>query len=166
MSSRCGFACVLEDDEMNLSLTYLAAAALVVGASTAGQANGVRPVVATQVASAATPQSVDLKPLNAAKIKAQVVGNTITGADDSGPFTQFFVPDGTFRGVGQEDFYTGTWQISNNQMCTHLDSDDGDNKGWDCTPVTVIDNKLYWSGDVSEGDEPEATLIHGNPTGL
>lgn len=159
-------AFALEDGDMNRNFAFLAAAALVVGASATGQAKVLPPTDANQVASAATPQYVTPKPLKAADIKAQLIGNTITGSDDSGPFTQFFVPDGTFRGVGNDDFYTGTWQITNNQMCTHLDADDGENKGWDCTAVTLIDGKVYWSGEVSEGDAPEATLVPGNPTGL
>jgi hypothetical protein len=51
-------------------------------------------------------------------------------------------------------------------MCTHLDEDDGDNKGWDCNPVTLVEDKLYWADDVSEGDAPEATVLAGNPRGL
>jgi hypothetical protein len=151
---------------MNRSFAFLAAAALVVGASAAGQASGSSQTNSNQVASAATPQNVIPKPLKAAEIKAQLVGNTLTGTDDEGPFFQFLSPDGTFRGTRKEDFFTGTWQIANDQFCTHLDEDDGENKGWDCTAVTLIDDKVYWSGEVDQNDTPEATVIAGNPRGL
>ncbi len=138
-------AYALEDGEMNRNFAFLAAAALVVSASATGQAKVLPQTDANQVASVASPQAVAPKPLSADEIKAQLIGNTITGSDDDGPFRQFFAPDGTFRGVGT-DFYTGTWQITDNQFCTHLDEDDGENKGWDCTAVTLIDGKIYWTG--------------------
>jgi len=103
--------------------------------------------------------------LSGGEIQARFVGNTIDGVENGESYSEYLVPDGTLRGVEPSGFYSGRWRIANNQICFHYDEDDGQPGAWDCSPVTLVGEKVYWSQGVEE-ESPEATVVSGNPKNL
>ena len=103
--------------------------------------------------------------LSGGDIQARFVGNTIDGVENGQSYSEYLVPDGTLRGVEPSGPYTGRWRIANNQICFHYDEEDGDPGAWDCSPVTLVGQNVYWSQGVDE-DPPEATVVSGNPKNL
>lgn len=114
--------------------------------------------------------------LSAAQIQARLVGNTIDGVDDGKPFSEYVVSDGSLRGVGADGLFTGTWRIANNQFCYRINPDsDPDETApnnadasweWECSQVTLVGDKLFWSDDIDEGDVPDGTVRAGDPDHL
>ena len=46
-----------------------------------------------------------------------IAGNTISGTEDGKPYTEYFLPDGSLRGVGPEGPYSGEWRINGRELC-------------------------------------------------
>lgn len=109
---------------------------------------------------------VGAAPLNGVEIQARLVGNTINGVENGEAYSEYLAPNGTIRGLAPSGLYTGRWRINNNQICFHYDESDGEVGAWDCSPVTLVGEKLYWSDDGGDGAQPEATLVSGNPKNL
>jgi hypothetical protein len=151
---------------MSRSFALLAAASvtamLVVATSAASQTLPVRHRSLAFHAAA----TVGATPLSGAEIQARFVGNTVVGVENGEAYSEYIVPDGTIRGLGADGPYSGAWRIANGQLCFHYDESDGDGAAWDCSPVTLVGDKVYWSIGVGEGDSPEATLLYGNPKKL
>ncbi len=112
------------------------------------------------------PAKAGAAPLSGVEIQARIVGNTVEGVENGDAYSEYISPDGTIRGVGADGFYSGTWRITNGQICFHYDENDGQGSAWDCSPVTLVGDKIYWSMGVDGGDSPEATLLYGNPKKL
>ena len=115
--------------------------------------------------------------LSAAQIQALLVGNTIDGVEDGKSYSEFIASDGRLRGVAGDGPYGGDWRIENNQFCSRIDLDADPEEtpnpnatdatwAWDCSPVSLVGDKLFWSDGVAEGDVPDATLRPGDPDHL
>ena len=151
---------------MSRSFAFLAAATvtgtLAVASSAAPQTQQglhrsfVRPVSARVAGTA----------LSTAEIQANFVGNTIDGVENGEAYSEYIAPDGTIRGVEPDGFYSGAWRIANGQICFHYNDDDDASTTWDCWPVTLVGENVYWSSGLADGDSPEATLLKGNPKNL
>jgi hypothetical protein len=151
---------------MNRTFAILSAAAVVFAVSPPSPSFGGRFAGVVRLASGATPRASAATPLSGAEIQARLIGNTITGVENGEAYEEYLKPDGTISGIEDSGFYSGSWRIVNNKLCFHYDEDDGDGKGWDCTPVTLVGTNVYWSNEVSDGDSVEATLLPGNPKNL
>ena len=161
---------------MSRFFAFLIVAALAPAASASSQTlpDGHRGVglPVSRVASA----TADPAPLKGEQIRVRIVGNTIDGVDDGKAYSEYIVSDGTLRGLGADGFFSGTWRIDKNQFCYRIDPDaDPDNPDptdstatweWECSQVTLVGAKLYWSDGIDEGDAPDATLRDGNPSHL
>jgi hypothetical protein len=110
--------------------------------------------------------AVDAAPLSGAEIQARFIGNTIDGVENGQAYSEFIAPDGTIRGLGADGRYSGTWRVTDSQICFRYEENDGESEAWDCSPVTLVGDKVYWSSGVDDGDSPGATLLHGNPKNL
>lgn len=161
---------------MSRLFAFLAFAALAPVASASSQ-----PLTADQrdaklAVSSAAAAMVKSGSLSAAQIRARLVGNTIDGVDDGKPFSEYVVSDGSLRGLGADGFFSGSWRIDNNQFCYRINEEtDPDDSAatdptatsdWDCSQVTLVGDKLFWSDDVDEGDVPDGTLLAGDPNHL
>jgi hypothetical protein len=141
---------------------------LIVAASGAQAQVGGRGSVAVAAPSAAAPKNYR-HTLTGAEIRAEIVGNTITGADKEGDFTEFLDGSGVIRGVSGSNHYQGQWRIQGDQICffyDDLDPSDPNANKWDCNSVTVDNGNIYWSDQVDEEDRVDASLAVGNPNGL
>ena len=99
------------------------------------------------------------EPLTGPQIQAQIVGNTIEGTAGDVEYTEFYAPDGTIHGLGDDGPYAGQWSIEGDHMCFDL----GETK--ECDRVQVDGAKVQLTGDdgslVAVGE-----LKPGNPGNL
>ncbi len=92
---------------------------------------------------------------SAEQVRGAIIGNTVIGTmAASGPYAEFFDPDGTIRAAD----YAGRWAIRGNKMC--FDYDEGPSGCW---AVAITGSTLVWVG--SSGAEGSGTIRAGNPSG-
>jgi hypothetical protein len=123
----------------------------------------------TIIAASGVAPSNERRTLTGAEIAAEIVGNTVTGTDKEGVFTEFLARNGAISGVSPSGPYRGAWRLKGDEICFYyydLDPSDPEANKWDCNSVTIDDGKIYWSDEVDAGDSPDATLLAGNPKGL
>ena len=107
--------------------------------------------------------------LTGVEIRAVVVGNSISGADKDGAFTEFLDRSGAIKGISGLGRYSGAWRITGDQICFYyydLEPGDPNANKWDCNSVTLDNGNIYWSDEVDDGDPVDASLVAGNPKGL
>ena len=102
--------------------------------------------------------------LTGEEIRAGIIGNTITGADEHGSFSEFLDRNGAIRGVSGSDRFTGVWRIKGDQIC--IRRYDPDANEWDCNSVTFDNGNIFWTDQPDEDDPVDASLVAGNPNGL
>jgi len=143
---------------MRRALGYLAAVVIVLATSAAAQTLSSRSRAPVRL-------GADASALSGAQIRAQVIGNTITGVEDGETYAEYLAPDGTISGEGDSGAYAGFWRVAGDQLCFRYDDDDAGG-AWDCASVTLIGASVYWSRGAPAGAPPEATLLAGNPKKL
>jgi hypothetical protein len=92
------------------------------------------------------------------QIRRALVGNTISGEEDGGQYTEYLHPDGRIVGMDRQGRYSGHWMIANGQICfRYLDGDK--ETDWDCSSVDLDGTQVKWRVDNST-----AKLTPGNPS--
>lgn len=83
----------------------------------------------------------EARKLGGAEISTLISGNTVEGAmAASGPYKEFYMPDGTIRGSG----YTGKWSVVGDTLCFAYDPA----KPADCWSAAVTPaNEIQWMKD-------------------
>jgi hypothetical protein len=91
-----------------------------------------------------------------AEIRAAIGGNTVQGhMEASGPYAEFYAPDGTIKGQG----YTGQWSVEGDAMCFAYP---GTPK--DCWTVEISGNQVRWiKNGAAQGT---GTILPGNANGF
>ena len=82
---------------------------------------------------------------------------------------EFLDRSGAIRGISGSIRYRGAWRIAGDQICFYyydLEPGDPNANKWDCNSVTFDNGNIYWSDQVEEDDQVDATLIAGNANGL
>jgi len=105
------------------------------------------------------------------QIRQAIAGNTISGTEDGKPYTEYFLPDGSLRGVGPEGPYSGEWRINGRELCersfAQRDDEAAPNEGslsdWECMGVEITGSAFAW---VVDGERYPATRLPGNPNKL
>ena len=99
--------------------------------------------------------------LNEKQIRAEIIGNTLTGSGGSSRWTEYYLTNGVIKGVSGGDRYGGDWTVSGPVMCWNYQGDEYDACG---TMSRDGDKVLFYSRD----GEPtgSATLSEGNDKGL
>ncbi len=105
------------------------------------------------------------------QIRQAIAGNTISGTEDGKPYTEYFLPDGSLRGVGPEGPYSGEWRINGRELCersfAQRDDEAAPNEGspsdWECMGVEITGSGFAW---VVDGERYEARRLPGNPNKL
>lgn len=88
-------------------------------------------------------------------LRAAIVGNTVEGAmAASGPYAEFYAPDGTIRAAD----YAGRWSINGAKMC--FDYGDGPAGCW---RAVISGAQVVWIGPA--GEEGSGVIRAGNPAG-
>jgi hypothetical protein len=141
---------------------YLAAMVLVSasGAGLAGEFH-VRPKLAR--ASSAS----GFHALSGAEITARLAGNTVAGVEDGENYVEYLSPTGTLFGRAESGRYLGAWRVEGNKFCFRYEPEAEEGKNaqvgvWECHPVTLNGQSIYWSEDADASDPVEATLLSGN----
>jgi hypothetical protein len=102
-----------------------------------------------------------MKPLDAAKIRTQLSGNTAAGTTAKGnSFLIFHAPDGTMRGKSGNSSDTGTWEASSDgQFCNQWKTWRGAAR--QCVRLYEVDGEIrYFEGGSLGG---RYKLENGNP---
>jgi hypothetical protein len=103
--------------------------------------------------------------LTAQEIRDQLIGNTISGVEDGESYVEYLRKDGAISGQSGSEKYSGLWRIGDDQICFFYKEDGksaSKSENWDCTFVVIHGDKVIWQGT----DDPDATLLAGNPNGL
>lgn len=58
--------------------------------------------------------------LTGAQIRSRIAGNTIEGSAGEVEYTEYYAPDGTIHGLGDDGPYGGQWSIDGDRMCFDL----------------------------------------------
>ena len=143
--------------------------------STAGEATASK-------ADAKASSLVSGTPVPGADLAALVSDRTFTGTENKGSYTEYYAPDGTLRGVQDDEQYSGTWSVQGNELCfTYSNSTDAgaspdasaaipsdavptETASNDCYEPTSDGTTVFWyQGDDLTGT---ATYVDGNPNNL
>ena len=93
------------------------------------------------------------------EIRANIIGNSVTGYWQGEEFYEYLAPDGTIRGLSAGRPYDGIWSISGTVLCWDYPSD-----GDGCWTVSINGDQLTYytkNGEISGGVE---TLLSGDAT--
>ena len=94
---------------------------------------------------------------DAAAIKANIIGHTVSGAMTSGSaYREYYAPDGTIHGPD----YRAKWRLDGNRMCL----DYGGDAGPDCYQLVIDGQSVTWRlGGKTKG---QGHIVAGNPRDL
>lgn len=125
-------------------------------------------------------------PVPGADLAVLVSDRTFTGTENEASYTEYYAPDGTLRGIQDDEEYSGTWSVQGNEICftysnsTVTGTSDGASPGAstaipsdavptetaanDCFEPTSNGTTVYWyQGDDLTGT---STYVQGNPNNL
>lgn len=89
----------------------------------------------------------------------RVVGNTVAGSTPDGPYSEFFVPDGTLRIVDADGKAGGRWTWHDGRLCTAVDDEEEE-----CRTLAVTGTTGAFIDDA--GSRYPFGILPGNPKGL
>ncbi|HEV8389641.1 MAG TPA: hypothetical protein VGQ35_07350 [Dongiaceae bacterium] len=90
------------------------------------------------------------------EIRAAISDSTVQGnMDDSGPYAEYYAPDGTIKGKD----YSGQWSVEGDTMCfLYQDTPE------ECWNVEIKGDQVRWSKNgASQGT---GTIVKGNVNGF
>lgn len=93
--------------------------------------------------------------LNAADIRARIIGHTLSGREDGRTYRETLFANGRIKGVDDEGNYTGRWSIRKDRLCFIYD-DDEDEDEWECSAVRLDGDAVTFVDP--DGSEVRATL--------
>lgn len=101
----------------------------------------------------------------AAELAALVSNTTHSGTDQGAPYSEYYAADGKVSGTKDGTPYTGTWKVSNDELCfTYADDSGASQAPADCYTARADGATVYWYQDGTLSST--TTSVPGNPQNL
>ncbi len=100
--------------------------------------------------------------LTEAELLERIIGNTARGKADGTRWTEYYLDNGTIKGMWGSDRYGGKWKVSGPVMCYDYSGDDDDG----CWTLSLNGDSISYYNLEGKKDGKPTTLYQGNSEGL